>query len=134
MAGGEGGKKSGLSPDLGGARIYKYAFLFSQVSFVNFFPALEPHPLPWNHYLGPLLNPHPRLHTVKLAQGVRVGVCGRPRNLLGGEPPFARREGWSRERFGVSSDHYLPEPGCAPAGPAGTLSPPTPWGAGGEKF
>lgn len=41
--------------DLDGARIYKYAFMFSQVPFVNFFPALEPHPLPWNHYLGPCL-------------------------------------------------------------------------------
>lgn len=59
MAGGEGGRERGLSLDLDGARVYKYAFMFSQVPFFNFFPALEPHPLPCNHYLGPSAPPTP---------------------------------------------------------------------------
>lgn len=59
MAGGEGGWERGISLDLGGARVYKYAFMFSQVPFVNFFPALEPRRLSCNHYLGPFVSPTP---------------------------------------------------------------------------
>lgn len=97
------GKEAGrrrLSLDLDGARVYKYAFVFSQVPFVNFFPALEPHPLSWKHHLGPLAPPDSRLHAGKPARRARVGVCGCPRNLLGGEPPAAQRGGWSGEWFG----------------------------------
>lgn len=101
MEGVEGSRESGLSPDLGGARSYKYAFVFSQVPFVNFFPALGPHPQPCPHYLGPCSPLTPAGTTVKLARGARVGVCGCRRNLPGGEPPSARRAGGSGERFGV---------------------------------
>lgn len=101
MAGVAGGRESGLSPDPDGARIYKYAFVFAQVPFVNFFPALEPHPLPRNRYLGPCWPLIP-VCTLYSSHGVggRVGVCECPRNLLGGEAPLARREGGSGERFG----------------------------------
>ncbi|CAK7298936.1 hypothetical protein VULLAG_LOCUS7218 [Vulpes lagopus] len=101
MAGVEGGRESGLSPDPDGARLYKYASVCGRVPFVNFFPALEPHPLPCTHYLGPCLPLIP-VCTLYSSHGVggRVGVCECPRNLLGGEAPLARRQGCSGERSG----------------------------------
>ena len=82
---GVGGRRrqSALSLDLDGARVYKYAFIFSPVPFVNFFPALEAHPLPRGRDPRPFLPP-PRLHTAKLVPRAHVGGCGCPQNLLGG--------------------------------------------------
>lgn len=76
MAGVEGARERGLSPDLDGARIYKHAFVFGRVPFVNFFPALEPHPLPCNHYLGPCLPLIPvcTLYSSHGAGGARGGL------------------------------------------------------------
>lgn len=84
-------RQSALSLDLAGARVYKYAFIFSQVPFVNFFPALEPHPLPCGRDLRPFLPP-PRLHTVKLVLRAHVGGCRCPQNLLGGSRQLTSAE------------------------------------------
>lgn len=76
MAGVEGGRESGISLDLYEARVYKYAFMFSQVPFVNFFPALEPHPLPCNCDRGPFL-PQPWFaHSKARPEGTCGGLRG----------------------------------------------------------
>lgn len=74
MAGMEGGWESGISLDLDGALVYKYAFMFSQVPFVNFFLALEPHPLPCNCDLGPFLPPTLFAHSKARRESTRGGL------------------------------------------------------------
>ena len=125
------GKEAGRrrqSLDLDGARVYKYEFVLSQVPFLNFFPALEPHPLSRKHHLGPLAPPDSRLHAGKPARRARLGglrlsaepsgrrAAGRP------APRLERRVVWSLKRALLTRRAAL-----RPRVPAdGTPHPPTP--------
>lgn len=135
MAGVEGGRENGLSPDLDGACIYKYAFMFSQVSFVNFFPAPEPRPLPRHYYLGPSWPLTPGAHSKAGGEGARGGL------RLSAEPSQRRAAAWPVPRLEQPEVPILKRP--LPPGAqlrawvlaafASASHPPTPRGGVGEK-
>lgn len=129
------GKEAGrrrLSLDLDGARVYKYAFVFSQVPFVNFFPALEPHPLSWKHHLGPLAPPTP-VCTRESRRGGRAWGFAAVRGTFweaSRRPPSAEAGAASGLVFKATT--APPKSRSAPAGPRRRHSAPTYSLTGGE--
>lgn len=129
------GKEAGrrrLSLDLDGARVYKYAFVFSQVPFVNFFPALEPHPLSWKHHLGPLAPPTP-VCTRESRRGGRAWGSAAVRGTFweaSRRPPSAEAGAASGLVFKETT--APPKSRSAPAGPRRRHSAPTYSLTGGE--